>query len=124
MSPLHAPLEPAHALLGSAVGERLGDDLALRLPLQAVVADRRGGRQRLLGLARFEDLLHAVGAMAPDAGEAVGLQFEPHRQRIGGGPVAAALLRRVHLVGNAEQVLHVMTDFVRDHVSLGKLAGA
>jgi hypothetical protein len=60
--------------------------------------------------------------MTPDAGEAVGLQLLPHRQRIGCRRVAAALLRGAHLVRDAEQVLHVVTDFVRDHVSLGELA--
>src|SRR5580698_2786421 len=48
----------------------------------------------------------------PHAGKAVGLQFELHRQGIRlclGG----ALLGRAHLAGDAEQVLHVVTDLVR-----------
>ena len=30
----------------------------------------------------------------------------------------------MHLVGNAKLLLHVMTDFVRDDVGLGEVAGA
>jgi hypothetical protein len=105
------------------VSERFGNDLALRLVLQAIVPNCRRRGERLFGFAGLEDLLHAVGAMTPDAGEAVGLQFESHRQRIGCGAVAATLLRREHLVGDAEQVLHVMTDFVSDHISLREFAG-
>src|SRR6266702_2062170 len=48
---LEPGVEPAHALFGRAVGESVGDDVALRLPLQAVVAD--GGR----GLERSFELL-------------------------------------------------------------------
>jgi hypothetical protein len=90
--------------------------------LQAVVADGRGGGQCSFQVARFEHLLHGVGALAPDAGQAVGLQFHAYRQGIG----LASLARWrafMHLVGDAEQVLHVMADFVGDDVGLGEFAG-
>ena len=66
-------------------------------------------------------LARAVGVVRPDAGQAIGLQLEPHRQRVG------LLLRRraaarLHLLGDAEQVLHVMPDLVRDHVGLREIA--
>jgi hypothetical protein len=38
--------EPARALLGTAVRERIGDDVALPLTLQPVVADRAGRAER------------------------------------------------------------------------------
>ena len=57
------------------MGPRFGIDLALRLLLNAIVADGRRGVQRLVDLAGLEltTLLRVVG---PHAGEAVGLQLE------------------------------------------------
>src|ERR1700719_3803807 len=40
---LEPGVEPAHALLGRAVGEAVGHHGGARLPLQAIVAGRRGG---------------------------------------------------------------------------------
>src|SRR5690606_12831069 len=60
--------------------------------------------------------------VCPDTGEAVRLQLKPD-----GKPVpfrladARALL--VHFTGNAEQGLHMMPDFMRDHIGLRKIAG-
>src|ERR1051326_6595167 len=52
---LEAGVEPAHALVGRAVGEAVRDHGAARLTLQPVVADRRGGFQRGLDVARIEE---------------------------------------------------------------------
>ena len=43
------------ALFRGAVRERVGHDVALGSLLQAVVADRRGGAQRRLEVALFEE---------------------------------------------------------------------
>ncbi len=58
----------------------------------------------------------------PDAGQAVGLQFQANRQRIGLA-LADALLHRMHFARNSQQVLDVMTDFVGDDVRLREIAG-
>ena len=87
-----------------------------------VVADRAGRVQGLVDVAGLEDVARALGVMAPDAGVAVGLQLEADGKRVA-SRLVRALLRRVHLVGDAEQVLHVMPDLVRDHVGLGEVAG-
>ena len=63
----------------------------------------------------------ALGVVRPHAGEAVGLQLEAHGERVG-GRLVGPLLRGVHLVGEAEQVLHVVADLVGDHVGLGEVA--
>jgi hypothetical protein len=97
-------------------------DAALRLLLQAVVADGRSSGQRGFEVARFEHILHGVGALAPDAGQAVGLQFHPHGEGIALG-FADPLLGAVNLVGDAQQVLDVVADFVGDDVGLGEFAG-
>src|SRR6266849_6558795 len=52
---LEPGVEPAHALLGGAVGEGVGHDVALRLPLQAIVADGGRGLERGLDVARLDE---------------------------------------------------------------------
>ena len=49
--------------------------------LDAVVADRRGGGQPLLEVALLEQPA-LERRVRPHAGEAVGLQLDPHRQRV------------------------------------------
>ena len=75
---VHATFEPVYALAIRAVGDGFWYHLPLRLPLQAIIADRRGGRQRLLNVAGFEERLHVVGAMISDAGETACLPFGSH----------------------------------------------
>src|SRR5262245_23459756 len=48
---LVAALEPAHALLRTAVREALGPHASPRLALQRIVADHAGGLERLLHVA-------------------------------------------------------------------------
>ncbi len=64
----------------------------------------------------------AGGVVAPDAGKAVGPQFHLHRERIR-IPLAAPSLRLRYLPIDAEQILHVVPDFMRHHVGLGEVAG-
>src|SRR5580700_7005598 len=78
LAAVEAGLEPAFALFRGAVGEGVGHDVALHLFLQAVVADRGRGLQRLVDVAGFEEVVLALGAVGPDAGEAVGLQLDAH----------------------------------------------
>ena len=65
----------------------------------------------------------ALRVVGPDAGEAVGLELLPHRERIAfrvGRPGAA---RQCTCSREAEQVLHVVPHLVRDHVGLREIAG-
>src|SRR5512147_2439376 len=80
---LYAALEPLDALAGSAVGEGFGNHVAAALLLQAVIADGAGRVERLLDVAFFQHLAAAIGVVAPDPGEAVRLQFQLNRERIG-----------------------------------------
>src|SRR5215475_3690505 len=75
-------LEPAHALGGAPVRERLRHDAARRLSLQAIVADRGGGVQALLDVAGLEDLARTLGVAGPDARQAIGLQLHAHLERV------------------------------------------
>src|SRR3954463_9806182 len=76
VSLLHTVVEPALALLGSAMGKAIGHHPALRTPLQCVVANRRGGPQRGLDIAGLQQMPAFIGLVCPDSGEAVGLQLD------------------------------------------------
>ena len=65
--------------------------------------------------------LVSCGVIGPDAGEAVGLQLHAHLERVG-LRLAHALARGLDLIGDAEQLLHVMADLMRDDIGLGHVA--
>src|SRR5262249_4172993 len=105
------------------MGESVGHDIALRFSLQAVVADGGRGLQRLIDVARIEEVVLSLRAVRPDAGEAIGLQFDAHLQRVAVRLAGRRLLLLAHPRQNAELVLHVVADLMRDHISLGEFAG-
>jgi hypothetical protein len=78
---------------------------------------------RGLNVAWLDRLPSLIGIIGPDSGETVGLQFDPHLNTICFRLAACLLLCPLRLRQNAEQVLHVMTDLVGDHVSFGEFAG-
>ena len=100
-----------------------------RLKLQRVVADRGCRLERRLDVAGFDQwrtaLFHqpCILMVRPDAGEAIGLQFNLDLQAIGPDLVHALLLL-LDFRHHAEQVLDVMADFMGDHIGLRELAGA
>jgi uroporphyrinogen III methyltransferase / synthase len=112
-----AGAEPARPLRRGPVRERVGVHRAARAPLQPVVADRLGGRDRLLHVAGVELV---EDRPRPHARVAVRLQLHPHGQRV--GIVGVLLLQAPHLVVGPAQVLDVVTDLVRDHVRPGEVA--
>src|SRR4051812_14947283 len=119
-SGVEAALEPPHPLRGSAVGERFRHDAALRLLLQAIVADGRGGVERLFQVARLQ-LLHRAGVVAPDPGIAIGLKLHANRDAVVFS-LRGASLRVFQPLEAAGELLHVVADFVRDHVRLREIA--
>ena len=58
----------------------------------------------------------------PYSGKAIGLQFDPHLDAVRVSFVHT-LLRLLGFGQNSEKVLRVVTDLVRDHVSLRELTG-
>src|SRR5712692_2618283 len=118
---LEPGVEPAHALFGRAVGESVGDDVALRLPLQAVIADGGRGLERSFDVALLDQIPALLRTLGPDPGETIGLQLDLDLQVIR-LDLADGVLTLLHLRQDAEQILHVVTDLVGDHVSLGELA--
>src|SRR5262245_22268477 len=58
----------------------------------------------------------------PDAGETVGLQFNPHLDTVCLRFASCCTLRGLRLRQNAQEILHVMTDLMRHHISFGEFA--
>ena len=71
----------AFGLRRRSVRKRLGVDMARRRALDAIIADSGGGVETFFNVTLLENasLLRTV---APDAGEAIGLQLEPHRHGV------------------------------------------
>src|SRR5690606_18625570 len=113
--------EPAHALRRAAMGETVRYREAASLLLHAVVTHRARRRQPFLHVAGLEHLARAMRMVGPHPRQAVGLQLEPNRQQVGLS-LGLALAGLLHLVRDPQQVLYVMTHFVRDHVGLCEIA--
>src|SRR5438045_7804792 len=101
---LVAGLEPLLALRGRAVRPFLGLHPTLRLLLDAIVADRSRGIERLgdLDVGRCVEVARVRGVPCPHSREAVSLQLDAD------GPGVAALTRRKQ----TELVLNVVTVLV------------
>ncbi len=107
---------------GRTMGKRIRHHPAAGLTLQAVVADGGCDRQRALDVTGLEEVHLALRMIGPDAAKAIGLQFDAHLDVVRLRLAAGGLL---HLLGprqDAEQILHVMPHFMRDHVGLCELA--
>ncbi|OMP12851.1 hypothetical protein COLO4_02680, partial [Corchorus olitorius] len=113
-----ATAQPAHPLFRGAMGEAVGHHAAGGLALERIVADRLRGGHAFLHVAGLQTVAIACG---PDAGIAIRLQLQPHRQGI-----ALRLTRRLlcapHLIRRAEQILDVMAELVRDDIIAGEIA--
>ena len=67
---------------------------AARLALESIVPDRRGRAERLVEVPLFEKIALSR-RMAPDAGEAVSLELEPHRRAAGSFFGPASLVQAI-----------------------------
>ncbi|MNN69514.1 hypothetical protein D3C81_1853050 [compost metagenome] len=61
--------------------------------------------------------------VGPDTGQAIGLQFLAHQQAIVAFHALTALACGLHAGRHPQQGLHVVADFVGNHIGLGKVAG-
>ncbi len=101
--------------------ERFRCDASLRFLLQPIVANRRRGVQTLFDVTGIE--FHPARGepprfrrfVSPHARVTIGLQFDAHRALVGVARKRGALER-------AGEILHVMTDLVREHVRLREIA--
>ena len=93
-----------------------------RALLDAVVADRGRGVERLVDVARLEDVALARSS-APQT-PAKQSACSSSRTESAFALVGPLLLRAPRsALGDAEEVLHVVADLVRDHVGLREVAG-
>ena len=67
------------------------------------------------------DCQRCCGMVRPDAGEAIGHQFDADGELVA-LDLADLLLALLHLRQDAEQVLDVVPDLVRDHIGIGEVA--
>ena len=88
--------------------------------LKGVVADLTRGIQGLFNVAGLQQSFDVRG---PDASQTIRLKLQPHGQRIG-----LCLVRRsaraVNLTQDAQFVLHMVCNFVRDHIGRSKIAAS
>src|SRR6266480_1399112 len=81
----------------------------------------RSPRASLLRYRRLPQLLDPVGIASPNACLKIGLQLEPDRKLIV-FRLTHSTARRLHTIAYTEQILHVMSNFVRDDVGLCEIA--
>jgi len=85
--------------------------------LESVIANRAGRAHRFFDIAGFHNVLDPVGVTSPNAGQEIRLQLKPDRE-----PIVFRLThptaRRLQAIGDAEQILHMMPNFVRNDVGL------
>jgi hypothetical protein len=99
------------------MGERVGHDIALRLSLETIIADGGGRLHGGFDVARLEETPPFLGVVRPYPGETIRLELHPHLELIGFNSIQTAL-RFLHLAQETQQILHVVADFVRDHIGL------
>src|SRR5690348_7201791 len=66
-------------------------------------------------------MFDSVGITSPNAGEKIRLQLKPDRELIVFS-FADQTAHRLYAIANAEQILHVMSNFMRDDIGLRKIA--
>src|SRR5258706_10846211 len=120
LSRIQTGLKPLHALLRRSVGELLGTYVAGRHLLQPVVSHCGRRAQPSFDVRLMYDIA-LLGRVRPHAREAVRLQFQAYRQRI--RLRWLALPHALYFALDAQQLLHVMSDLMRDHVGLGEFPG-
>src|SRR5262245_43354604 len=103
------------------MGEGVRHNIALAASLQSVITNCRRRLQGCLHITGLEEPPLFLGVVSPHPGQAVGLQLDANLKLIGLDLIHTAL-RLLHLRQDSKQVLHVVTDLVRDHIGLGKLA--
>ena len=101
--------------------EGIGYDLALRPALEIIVADHTRCAHCFFDVPNFHDVLDAISVTRPDTGEEIRLELEPDGELIV-FCLADAAACAVQAIGDAEQLLHMMPDFVGDDVSLREIA--
>ena len=104
------------------MGKGIRYHIALSLFLEPVIANGRRGLQSRFDVARFDKFPRLLRVICPHSGKAISLQLDPDLDRVRVYFIHS-LLCLLRFRQNSEQILYVMADLVRDHVSLRKLTG-
>ncbi len=118
---LQAAFQPVSPLLAGAVSESLLVDTPPCPFLQPVITNGGRSTQAFFHITRFHPVVFLVGVMRPHPGQAIGLQFLPDRIAVGFSATAGAGLHLAYLAFSSGEVLHVVTDFMADHIRPGKV---
>ena len=89
--------------------------------MKSIVANRARCADRFFYIAGFHNVLDPVGITRPNACQKISLQFEPDRELIVFRLTDPAA-RRLYAIADTEQILHMMSNFVRYDVGLRKVA--
>src|SRR5436189_3564160 len=92
-----------------------------QLGVRPVVANPAASADCLFDIAGFDNMLDPVGITSPNAGEKICLQLEPNRKLVVFRLTDPAS-RRLNAIRNAEQILQVMSHFVRYDVGFCEIA--
>lgn len=102
------------------MGKGFALHLALGLSLQGIIPNGGGGAEAFLNIARFQNTPRIMGALGPEPGQAIRLQFNAHLQFIGGALIHPAL-QPFHLFQHAQFMLDMMPDLMRDDIGRSKI---
>ena len=100
------------------MSEGIDIDTSGRSLLNPVVTDRCSGVERVIEISPFQHL-PLIGGVRPHAGVTIGLQLQSHREVI--GITRMRLLQLAHARVRAEQMLHVVSELVGEHICLRQL---
>src|SRR5262245_54350940 len=83
ISRFQAGREPVRTLCRSAVGEGIGHNVTLRLPLQSIIPDGGCRLQCRVHVSRFDEVPLCLASVGPDASQTIGLQLNSDLQTVG-----------------------------------------
>ncbi len=107
-----------------AVCERVGHHAPARGLLQLVIADGLRRADRALDVAGLQNLCPLVGVEAQTPARQSAINSTRTDRLFASALLPAACCALLHARQDAEQILDVMSDLVRDHISVGEFAAA
>ena len=103
------------------MGEGLRLHIALRFPLQGIIANSGGSAEASFDIAGFQNALRIMGTLGPWPGQAIRLQFNAHLQLIRGALIHTAV-QAFHLFQHAQFILDVMPNLMRHNTGRSEIA--
>ena len=89
---------------------------------QTIIADGCRRLQRSLHVSRLDRIPSLVGMVSPDSSQTICLQLDHDLNPVCFSPTAGCALCRLGLRQNTQEILHVMSYLVRNHIGFGEFA--